>query len=68
MYILKIRGGTGKSDQIQLRDDNFTLIAYFHSNSIHRALVNINLEKMEEKITKMIAEAEYGKMVKINEE
>lgn len=66
MYILKIKSINGKSDYIQIRDGDFTLIAYFRLSNIHKALLNARLEKFEEKIMELISKSEYGKILKID--
>ena len=62
MYLLKIKGINQKSDYIQIRDDNFTLISYFRFSNLHRALVNAKLLLHEEKIREIIIKADYGKI------
>jgi hypothetical protein len=49
MYILKIQG-TGKiPDYIQIRDENFSLLAYFKITNPKTALTRCNLlDKMDE--------------------
>jgi hypothetical protein len=61
-YLLKIKGVKGKSDYIQIRDENFTLIAYFRLDNLHRTLVNAKLERFEIQINDMLLKAEYGKI------
>jgi hypothetical protein len=68
MYLLKIKSISGKSDYIQIRDDDFTLIAYFRFSNLHRALANANLAELENKIKELIVNAEYGKIIRINAE
>ncbi len=66
MYLLKIKSINGKSDHIQIRDDNFTLIAYFRLSNLHRALVNADFAEFESKIRELVVKAEYGKIIRIN--
>lgn len=62
MYILKIQGTSKIPDYIQIRDDNFTLIAYFKLTNPRTALTRCNLlHKMEEILT-FAREMEYGKI------
>lgn len=63
MYILKIKGIKGKSDYIQIRDDKFTLIAYFSFNNLHKALTTAKLIGHEDEIKELISKAEYGKVI-----
>ncbi len=62
MYILKIQG-TGKvPDYIQLRDENFALVAYFKISSPKTALARCNmLDKMDD-ILQVAHGLEYGKI------
>jgi hypothetical protein len=62
MYLLKIKGINQKSDHIQIRDENFTLILYFRFSNMHRALMKANLTEKEEVIREFIVKAEYGKI------
>ena len=43
MYILKIQGTKKIPDYIQIRDEDFTLVAYFRINNPRRALARCNL-------------------------
>jgi hypothetical protein len=65
MYILKVKGTAKIPDYIQLRDDQFTLLAYFRVDRPEKALAKAGLGNKEEEIKKLIAEIPYGKMQKI---
>lgn len=65
MYILKIKGTARIPDYVQLRDDNFTLIAYFRVDRPEKALVKAGLGDKEEMIIKLINELPFGKMQKL---
>jgi hypothetical protein len=43
MYILKIKGKVKIPDYVQLRDDQFTLLAYFRADRPERALEKIGM-------------------------
>jgi len=65
MFILKVKGQAKIPHYIQLRDENFRLIAYFR---VDRPLVNLEkygLAGKEEELKKVIEELEYGKMMKL---
>ncbi len=65
MYIVRIQGTKKIPDYIQIRDEEFTLIAYFRINNPGRALARCNLlEKMEE-ILKIASQLPYGEMRKL---
>lgn len=66
MYILKVRGTAKIPDYIQLRGDDFTLIAYFRVDRPEKALTKAGLEDKAEHIMKSINEIPYGKMLKLD--
>jgi len=66
MYILKVKGTAKIPDYVQLRDDEFTLLAYFRVDRPEKALVKAGLAGKEEWIKKIIDEIPYGKMEKLN--
>ena len=65
MYILKIQGTDKIPDYVQIRDENFSLIAYFKISNPKTALTRCNLiHKMEEILT--IANGlNYGQIQKL---
>lgn len=65
MYILKVKGTARIPDYIQLRDDEFTLLAYFRVDRPEKALIKAGLGDKEEQIKKLIAAIPYGKMEKM---
>ena len=65
MYIIKIKGKAKIPDYVQLRDENFTLIAYFRTDRPERALEKCGLAHKTDAIFKLIAEIPFGKMHKI---
>ena len=67
MYILKIQG-TGKiPDYIQIRDKDFTLIAYFRINNPNTALTRCNLYHRLDEILQIARNLEYGKIQKLDQ-
>ena len=65
MYIIRIQGTKKIPDYIQIRDEDFTLIAYFRLNNPTRALTRCNLlDKMEE-ILDYATQLPYGEMRKL---
>lgn len=66
MYILKVRGTAKIPDYIQLRGDDFTLIAYFRVDRPEKALTKAGLADKAEQIMKSIVEIPYGKMLKLD--
>jgi hypothetical protein len=66
MYILKIQGTSKIPDYVQIRDEDFTLLAYFRLTSPKRALTRCNLiDKMEE-IMKIVEALPYGQIRKLD--
>jgi hypothetical protein len=62
MYILKVKGTEKIPDYVQLRDDKFTLLAYFRVDRPEKALVKAGLTHREAEIIKLIGEIPFGKM------
>ena len=65
MYILKVKGTDKIPDYIQLRDDAFTLLAYFRVDRPEKALVKAGLAGKEDALKKIILEMPYGKVQKL---
>jgi len=65
MYIVKIQGTTAIPDFIQIRDDNFTLVAYFRINNPRRALTRCNLTDKQDEIFELAKKLPYGKIQKL---
>lgn len=65
MYILKVRGTAKIPDYIQLRGDDFTLLAYFRVDRPEKALNKAGLAEKADQIIKAIQEIPYGKMLKL---
>ncbi len=66
MYILKIRGTRKIPDFIQIRDENFTLIAYFKITNPKTALTRCNLIDRVDRILDIASSLEYGKIRKLD--
>lgn len=65
MYIIKIKGKAKIPDYVQLRDDNFTLIAYFRIERPDRALEKCGLANKKKRILEIVEEIPFGKIKKI---
>ncbi|MEI7980881.1 MAG: fructose-6-phosphate aldolase [Bacteroidota bacterium] len=65
MFILKIQGTQKIPDYIQIRDENFTLIAYFKVTNPKTALTRCNLLDKMNKILAIASQLEYGKIRKL---
>ena len=66
MYILKIQGTKKIPDYIQIRDEDFTLLAYFRLNNPKRALSRCNLMDKIDIILKIADELPYGQIRKLD--
>ncbi len=65
MFILKIEGTKKIPDYIQIRDESFSLVAYFKINNPKTALSRCNLlDKMDE-ILGIANKMGYGKIQKL---
>lgn len=62
MYILKIQGTKKIPDFIQIRDNDFTLIAYFRINNPNRALNRCGLAGHTDRILEIARELPYGQV------
>lgn len=65
MYILKIKGKAKIPDYVQLRDDNFTLLAYFRADRPEKALSKCGLADKEKQILEIIHQIQFGKVHKL---
>ncbi|NLR92410.1 MULTISPECIES: fructose-6-phosphate aldolase [Flammeovirga] len=65
MYIIKVKGKAKIPNYIQLRDDNFVLIAYFRADRPLTKLEKYGLEGKEEDLKKVIDSLEFGKIQKL---
>jgi len=66
LYLIKIKGKAKIPDYAQLRDDNFTLIAYFRTDRPERAIEKCGLSSKLEKLMLILSEMPFGKMKKID--
>lgn len=65
MYIMKVKGTARIPDYVQMRDDSFTLIAYFRADRPEKELARLGLKRVEE-FKKKIEEIPYGKLTHID--
>ncbi|MEN7548129.1 fructose-6-phosphate aldolase [Rapidithrix thailandica] len=65
MYILKVKGKAKIPDYIQLRDENFVLIAYFRADRPLQKLEKYGLEGKEEALKQLIETLPFGKPQKL---
>ena len=65
LYIIKIKGKTKIPDYVQLRDEDYTLIAYFRADRPEKALLKCGLADETDKLKQIIDELPFGKMHKL---
>lgn len=65
MYILKVKGSAKIPDYIQIRDENFTLVAYFRTDNISSGLQQCNMKENENDFRKIINKISFGKIHKL---
>jgi hypothetical protein len=65
MYALKIKGTAKIPDYVQLRDDQFSLVAYFRLDYADKALTKTVLENQHEKAMEFINNMPFGKVLKL---
>lgn len=62
MYIIKVKGKAKIPDYIQLRDENFVLIAYFRADRPLKNLDKYGLDGKDEKLRTIIDKLPFGKL------
>jgi hypothetical protein len=65
MYIIKVKGKAKIPDYIQLRDENFVLIAYFRADRPLKNLDRYGLEGKEDALATLIESLSFGKLQKL---
>lgn len=65
LYALKIQGKAKIPDYVQLRDHDFTLLAYFRLDRPEKALLKAGLAEAETTILEFISRIPFGKVEKI---
>ncbi|NVO84322.1 fructose-6-phosphate aldolase [Hymenobacter terrestris] len=65
MYIIKVKGKAKIPDYIQLRDQEFVLIAYFRADRPLKDLHRYGLEGKETELAGVISDLEFGRLQKL---
>lgn len=65
MYIIKVKGKAKIPDYIQIRDQNFVLVAYFRTDRPLKRMDKFGLEGKDEELKTLIASLPYGKLQKL---
>lgn len=66
MYIFKVKGKAKIPDYIQIRDDQFVLVAYFRADRPLRKLEKFGLDKNEDELRELIKTIPFGKLQKLS--
>lgn len=66
MYLIKVKGVAKIPDYVQLRDEAFTLLAYFRVDRPDKSLDKIGLSDKSEYIMKIAREIPFGQIVKLD--
>jgi len=65
MYIIKVKGVAKIPDYVQLRDENFTLLAYFRVDRPEKSLGKIGLADKKDYIMNLVNDLPFGQMLKL---
>ncbi len=65
MYIIKVKGVAKIPDYVQLRDDKFTLLAYFRVDRPEKHLEKVGLGHKTEYIMGLIRDLPFGQIMKL---
>jgi len=65
MYIIKVKGKAKIPHYIQIRDENFILVAYFRADRPMKNMEKFGLEGKEAELEALINELPFGKLQKL---
>jgi len=65
MYVIKVKGVAKIPDYVQLRDDKFTLLAYFRVDRPDKSLDKIGLADKAEQIMNIVKDLPFGQILKL---
>ncbi|MBU0486981.1 MAG: fructose-6-phosphate aldolase [Bacteroidetes bacterium] len=66
MYLIKIKGNKRIPGFLQIRDQQFTLVAYFRLKNIRAGLAKNGLESKTDEICSVVNSLHYGVVQKID--
>ena len=66
MYIIKVKGVAKIPDYVQLRDEKFTLLAYFRVDRPEKSLEKVGLGDKADYIMNLIQDLPFGKILKLD--
>ena len=65
MYIIKVKGIAKIPDYVQLRDESFTLLAYFRLDRPDKSLEKLGLADKQGQLMRLIKDIPFGQVTKI---
>ena len=65
MYVIKVKGVAKIPDYVQLRDDTFTLLAYFRVDRPDKSLEKLGLGDKAADIMEIVNEMPFGQIKKL---
>ena len=65
MYIIKVKGVAKIPDYVQLRDDKFTLLAYFRVDRPEKSQDKVGLTDKADYIMNIIKDLPFGQILKL---
>lgn len=66
MYVIKVKGVAKIPDYVQLRDEKFTLLAYFRLDRPEKALDKAGLAEHANYIMTTIKDVPFGQIIKLD--
>jgi len=67
MYIMKIKGNGKIPNYLQVRDESFTLIAYFRADKARDGFIKAQMPQYIEEVEKFLPEMEFGVLMQIED-
>ncbi|WP_419800482.1 fructose-6-phosphate aldolase [Mucilaginibacter sp.] len=65
MYIIKVKGVAKIPDYVQLRDEQFTLLAYFRVDRPDKSLDKLGLADKAGQIMEIVKDLPFGQILKL---
>lgn len=66
MYIIKVKGKAKIPDYVQIRDQNFALVAYFRTDRPLKRMEKYGLEGKDHELKSLIQSLPFGKLQKLD--
>jgi hypothetical protein len=66
MYVIKVKGVAKIPDYVQLRDEKFTLLAYFRLDRPEKALEKAGLAERADYIMNIVKDLPFGQILKLD--